>query len=231
MNNEVKKIVKLVAVNSITFIRLIGSLLLPFIYIKYGPIVVASFIIIIFLTDAVDGYLARKLKVATFFGSIIDGSSDKLLNVISFVILGIEYNFMLAPLIIEIAILYTMYSTYRYGGNVQSSKIGKVKTIILDVLVVVSFIVIALPTLNINILANYTEKIINIFSLIILLACLITLYDYLKKNKKARENPNCIAIKHTKRKKKSFNLIKKQLFDTKYYEKHKDESILKQFYI
>ena len=41
---------------------------------------------------------------------MLDAFSDKLLNGISFIILGIEYNIMFAPLILELSILYTNYS-------------------------------------------------------------------------------------------------------------------------
>ena len=141
MTKKSLKTIKLILINSITITRLIGSLILPFVYYKYGASLVSLFIIILFLTDAIDGFLARKLKCSTFFGSILDACSDKLLNAISFIILSLEYTIMLAPLIIEISIMYTIYSTYRYGGNVQASRIGKNKTIILDIFVILSFII------------------------------------------------------------------------------------------
>ena len=236
MEKKTLNIIKLVLVNTITMIRLIGSLMLPFIYSKYGAGFVSLFIIGLFLTDAIDGFLARHLKASTFFGSIIDASSDKLLNAISFIILSLEYSIMFAPLIIEIAIMYTFYSTYRYGGNVQASKIGKIKTIILDILVILSFGIMSLslinkPTKFISYLVNHTEVIITIFGFIILIACLIAFFDYLRKNTYARLNPKSEIIKKTHKKKKSTKLIIKQLFDTNYYIKHKDESIMKQFYI
>lgn len=223
-------------VNFITSIRLIGAFVLPIIYYKWGVNITSLIIICLFITDAFDGFLARKLKVSTFFGSIIDALSDKLLNIVSFIILGIEFNTMLAPLVVEIAILYTMYSTYRYGGNIQSSLLGKIKTIVVDFFVALTFVILALPTLGINTkftstLINYTEVLIIIFSMIILTACLIALLDYLKKNFESRSNPNCMKIKHEKRKLKSKELIKKQLFDTDYYSKHRNESIMRQFYI
>ena len=160
------------------------------------------------VTDFLDGFLARKLKCSTFFGSILDACSDKLLNAISFIILSLEYTIMLAPLIIEISIMYTIYSTYRYGGNVQASRIGKNKTIILDIFVILSFIIMSL-----------------------LIACLIALFDYLRKNTYARLNPKSEEIKAEHKKKKSTKLLFKQLFDTNYYSKHKDESIMRQFYV
>ena len=129
-----------------------------------------------------------------------------------------------------------MYSTYRYGGNVQSSKTGKIKTVILDICVILSFVLISLPLLKSNsniikILIINTNIIITILSFIILTACLITLFDYMKKNNEARENPKSMKIKYENKKKKSNKLIIKELFDTNYYTKHKNESIMKQFYI
>ncbi len=230
------KIIKISLINTITMIRLIGSFILPFIYVKYGPSFASLFIIILFLTDAIDGFLARHLKAATFFGSAADALSDKVLNTVSFIILSLEHTIMLAPLIIEISIMYTFYSTYRYGGNVQASKTGKMKAIVLDIFVILSFVIMSLPLINnksrflLKIIDN-TGFIITIFGFIIIVACLIALFDYLRKNTYARLNPKSVTIKKTHKKKKNIKLIMKQLFDTDYYMKHKDESIMKQLYI
>ena len=166
----------------------------------------------------------------------MDASSDKLLNFISFIILGLEYNIMFAPLIVEICILYTIYSTYRYGGNIQSSITGKIKTIILDICVILCFILMSLPIFKIksefiNYLIENTNNYIILLGIITLISCLVALTDYMMKNKDARTNPKCMNIKYEEKNRKSIKLIIKQLFDTNYYIKHKDEPIMKQFYI
>ena len=236
MNKKVVKWILIVIVNIITSIRLIGAFSLPFIYYHHGASFTATLIIILFSTDAIDGFLARTFKVSTFFGSLMDASSDKLLNMISFVILGLEYNIMFAPLILEIAILYTSYSTYRYGGNVRTLAIGKYKTIILDILVILSFVLISLSSFKISskiisFLINNTFYFIHIFALIITIFCILTLYKYMKENKKARRNPKCMDIKYEEKNRKPIKLIFKQLFDTNYYKKHRTESIMKQLYL
>jgi CDP-diacylglycerol--glycerol-3-phosphate 3-phosphatidyltransferase len=236
MNKKVIKGFLILFVNLITSIRLIGAFTLPFIYHYKGASVVAIYILVLFLSDAIDGFLARLFKVSTFFGSLIDASSDKILNMISFVILGLEYNIMFAPLIIEISILYTSYSTYRYGGNVSTSIIGKIKTIILDIFVIISFILISLNKINhktkfIYSLINNTSLIINVFAIVIVLLCIFTLYDYMIKNKKARSNPKCMEIKYEEKNRKNIKTILSNLFDTDYYRKHKTESIMKQLYL
>ena len=226
---------KLIIVNLVTSIRLIGAIALPFVYYKYGVTQAAVFIIILFLTDTIDGLLARTLHVSTFFGSVMDAVSDKLLNAIAFIILGLEYNIMIAPLAIEVAIMYTSYSTYRYGGNVQSSVTGKIKTVVLDVFVILSFVLLALPTLHVKKyfiikLISLTDFLIHIFGFIILLACLIALVDYMGKNKIARSNPKAMINKYKEKKKKPAKMIISHLFDIEYYKEHKNESIAEQFY-
>lgn len=236
MGKKYIKIFNMTLVNLITATRLVGGFALPFLYAKYGATFSAFLIIILYLTDAIDGFLARHLHVSTFFGSMMDAFSDKFLNAITFIILGIEYNIMIAPIIIEIAILYTGYSTYRYGGVVLSSNAGKIKTVILDVFVILSYVLLCLPALNIKSLfiqklINQTDFIIHIFAFIILVAGLFALVDYLGRNKVARTNPKSDDIKNTKRKKKSFKELLSNIFDTEYYQKHKDEPAMKQFYI
>ena len=236
MNKRALKIIKIILINLISSIRFVGAFLLPFIYHKYGASFTAIIVIILFLTDSIDGFLARSLKCSTFFGSIIDALSDKLLNLISFIILGLEYNIMFAPLIVEISILYTIYSTYRYGGNIQASVIGKIKTIILDICVILCFILISLKAFNlksnfINYIINNIDNYILVLGITTLISCLIALTDYMNKNKQARKDPECMNKKYEQKNKKKTKLIFKQLFDTNYYYKHKDEPIMKQFYV
>ena len=235
MSKKLSRTIKLIVINTLTILRLIGAFILPFIYKNYGSSVVSAVVILLFLTDAIDGFLARKLNASTYFGCIMDAASDKLLNAISFIILGLSYNIMFTPVVIEIAILYTVYSTYRYGGNVQSSYTGKVKTAIVDIVVVLSFLILSLPLLKsnssyINYVISNTEGLTYIFAFIMIISELIALIDYMNKNHEARINPKAMEIKYEEKNRKPWKLIKKQLFDTNYYLEHKNESIMKQLY-
>ena len=204
---------------------------MPFIFYKYGNSVTSLIILILYLSDAIDGFLARKLHLTTFFGCAMDAISDKLLNFVAFILLGIMYNIMFCPLILEITVLLINYLIYRHGGNVQTSKIGRLKTIILDIFVILSFVVISLYALNINIFTdNIIKLLINIFSIMIIIVDFIAIIDYDKKYKSVKNNPKIKHIKYQNRKRKTINDIKHDLFDTEYYLKHKNESILKQFY-
>lgn len=235
MKRNLLKIIELIFVNLITMTRLLGAFALPFIYIYKGPSISSIVILILFLTDAIDGFLARTFKISTFLGSMLDAISDKLLNTVSFILLGLTYKIMIPPLILEISILLISYSTYRYGGNVQSSRVGKIKTIILDICVIFSFVLISLNAFNtnnhiINYFINNVATYINIFGSIISISCIIALLDYTKKYKKVRNNPKNKKISFKGRTRKKFKEVIKDGVDTNYYIIHKDESILEQFY-
>ena len=230
-----KDLIKIILINLITFTRLIGAFTLPFIFVFKGAPIGAIVTIILFTTDWIDGLLARKLNACTLWGAGMDALCDKLLNICSFSLLGSVYNTMILPLLIEIAIMYTNYSSYRYGGNVKSTKIGKIKTVILDVLVILSFCIIGLQVFNSNstillYLINKTPELINLFSCIITVACLIALIDYVKRNKEIRKNPKSEKAKKEIKHLKPFKQLMNDLLDTEYYKKHKEESIIKQFY-
>ena len=235
MKRNLLKIIELIFVNLITMTRLLGAFALPFIYIYKGPSISSIVILILFLTDAIDGFLARTFKISTFLGSMLDAISDKLLNTVSFILLGLTYKIMIPPLILEISILLISYSTYRYGGNVQSSRVGKIKTIILDICVIFSFVLISLNAFNtnnhiINYFINNVAIYINIFGSIISISCIIALLDYTKKYKKVRNNPKNKKISFKGRTRKKFKEVINDGVDTNYYTIHKDESILEQFY-
>ena len=230
-----KDLVKIILINLITLTRLIGAFTLPFIFVFKGAPIGAIVTIILFTTDWIDGLLARKLNACTLWGAGMDALCDKLLNICSFSLLGSVYNTMILPLLIEIAIMYTNYSSYRYGGNVKSTKIGKIKTVILDVLVILSFCIIGLQVFNSNskiiiYLINKTTELINLFSCIITIACLVALTDYVKRNKEIRKNPKSEKAKKEVKHLKPFKQLMNDLLDTEYYKKHKEESIIKQFY-
>jgi len=65
-------------VNAITLYRLIAAPILLTLLFANELLIFKWFLAINFLTDAADGYLARKYKVTSIFGSILDSVSDDL---------------------------------------------------------------------------------------------------------------------------------------------------------
>jgi len=221
-NNFIK-----IFINMITLIRLIGALLLPYICYKYGILIASINILCLFLTDAVDGFLARTFNLSTFLGSLLDVISDKLLNFISFILLTFKIKIMYIPLLLEVFILITNFLIYRKGGNVKASKIGKIKTIIFGIFVTLSYLLIALELLNlINININLS---LNIICIIIIVFSISTLIDYILKYNKVKNNKVNKIIPRNK-KLKNFKEVFSDLVDSNYYYIHKDEPIIKQLY-
>lgn len=235
MKNKVFKNSLLVLINVITLTRLFGAIILPFIYYKYDVSTAALVTLLLFSTDAVDGFLARTLKLSTFFGAAMDALCDKLLSFTAFIILGIEYNIMLCPVVLEATLVLINYLTYRIGGNVQSSLLGKIKTLILDALVILSFVIMSLPIINIEsefktTVINNTNKYITIFAIIIIVAQVVAFIGYNKIYNDAKKDPKVKHIKLQNRQKKNLKEALRDAFDHEYYLKHKDESIIKLVY-
>ena len=77
---------KLLIVNLLTLIRVIGTGVLIPIYKLKGGLIAGIFSLVCYLTDSVDGILARHWKVSTFFGALFDGIADKLFTIVNFIV-------------------------------------------------------------------------------------------------------------------------------------------------
>ena len=120
---EKKKII----VNAITSLRLLATLLIAPIYFAYGGLVSSAVIAGFFLTDFIDGKLARKWHVQTFLGSLLDTISDKTLAVSSLLTLSTVNPLYTLPLLMEIGIFAVNKAIYQEGHNIQANIIGKAK--------------------------------------------------------------------------------------------------------
>jgi len=154
---------KLWIINSLTLIRVIGTIILIPIYQKLGGVYVGILALICYLTDSVDGILARKWRASTFLGAILDGTSDKLFTIINFVVLYLITPYALIPIIFEIAIVIIQCLKFYKKINVQSNVIGKCKVWILAVCVVITFLVSDINCITI-LPINLRMSIINMHS-------------------------------------------------------------------
>lgn len=126
------KLLKFWIVNTITFTRVIGSVVMPIIYFTKGVESLVFFVVLLFLTYCIDGKLSRLWKVESFLGSLLDSISDKLFAFVMLGILSYEYSGLLSVLLLEFIIFVINTLAFTEFKNVQSSKIGKLKTVILD---------------------------------------------------------------------------------------------------
>lgn len=224
--------IKLIIVNLITLSRLIASVLMPIVYFKNGINSFCYFIPFLFLTDLIDGNLSRRFKVETFLGSILDAVSDKLF---AFVLLGIlTYYYPLMILVILLEFIIFMLNTLAFtdNKNIQTSKVGKVKTTVLDINIVLMYLYLCLPLYTKHLSTNLNNLLISIeipfiYVLIgIMIGMqLITLTDYKKKSIK-QINYEKIEFKELKPLKE----ILKLLIDREFYINNKNKKLKELLY-
>lgn len=242
-----KNVIKKVFVNFITGIRAAGTIAIIPIFTNFGYFTAGLTAILFFLTDFIDGQLARRLHVQSFFGSLLDGLSDKAFGIVCLLLLSLENPMFLTIIASEIAILAVNYHSIQKGNNAKSSMQGKVKTCFLSAAIVGSLFAYGAPTLK-EVLnfskVGLLDKMLNINPNIIttciavpaLASSLYVLYDYTKKSKEAdkkREFEEEKRIKEIKKERKELVDRKEflyRLFNTEYYLEHKDDSIKKLLY-
>jgi len=109
------------AVNAITLYRLLAAPVLLILLIHDGLFIFKWLLALSFLTDAVDGYLARKFKVTSAFGAILDSVSDDI--TIGVAITGIilikpeflQQQFLIVALQVVLFATQVGYALIRYG--------------------------------------------------------------------------------------------------------------------
>lgn len=163
-NNDLKHLKKKILVNCITAIRSLGSIAIIPIFFAGGSLQAGLASIGFFATDFIDGFLARHLHVQSFFGSLLDGLSDKAFGIVCLLLLGTLNPIFFAIPLIEVGILAVNYKSMERGNNAKSSIAGKAKTALLAASIAGGFFAYAAPSLK-EVL-NY----INVYSLDTLLS-------------------------------------------------------------
>lgn len=129
--------------NIITISRII-SLILGFIFFINDKIIL-SIIFYVYggISDAFDGYFARKLSAYTKFGQYLDAISDKLYFLSLIIILLIYGNYLvILPLIMEIIISIVNYLVLMKNKKVFTERVGKFKTTLLMIDLIIGIIAI-----------------------------------------------------------------------------------------
>ena len=236
---------KKVIVNLITALRGVGALLLIPIFFNFGPAVMGLSFLGFIATDFIDGFLARKFNCSTFFGAILDGMVDKIFTLVSLgLLLTITPN-MIYPLLLELGILGVGFYSASKGNSAKSSLMGKLKVwgcfLLSDYHTlenILSFI--KLPILDINDI----NKSIKFLTDLAIGAEVATLGSYIVRdiketNDKVRDSElqdnrktlrdrllkDKELLQSIKDNRVSKDDIKDRLFDTEFYQEHKDDSM------
>lgn len=209
-------------VNLITLSRLLGVILLPFIYGNINQNYLVVYIIILLATDFLDGFLARKFNVSTLFGSLFDVLADKVLSLLLLSLILKEHKIITSLLIIEVIITLINIVGALIGSNVSSSKLGKTKTFILSFILFVALIdIFNIHFSFLTIFYNNSVVIINTLTTIGLIMGLIVAVDYIHTHVNYE---NKININKYRWKKK--DELTHALFNTNYFHETIDKPIL-----
>tara|TARA_Y100000768_G_scaffold79783_1_gene56646 strand:- start:454 stop:1002 length:549 start_codon:yes stop_codon:yes gene_type:complete len=123
------------------------------------------FILIIFLSDVLDGFLARKLNVVTQIGKILDPVSDKICLMVMLIFLIQKYGIIFLIFFILISIrdlvlvTLTCYLAINYNYVSQANQLGK-NFMFSCVIMIIMFI------FNFNYFISFTFYIITILLMI-----------------------------------------------------------------
>lgn len=167
--------------NKLTVLRI---LLIPvflfflFFEMQHGRIFAVSVFVIASLTDALDGYIARKHNLITNFGKLMDPLADKLLvcsALIAMIALG-SIPALLVILIISRDFIITSFRALAADNNVVIAAMvsGKIRTAVQMVMII-------------YLLIGFTGEIFDIIGYILMaLAALLTVisaFEYIYKNR------------------------------------------------
>jgi CDP-diacylglycerol--glycerol-3-phosphate 3-phosphatidyltransferase len=133
--------------NRITLLRIITSPLVFYFLFADLPIIAAALFTALILTDAVDGYIARKFDLKTTWGKIFDPLADKVL-ILGILICLIEVRDLTSlPVIVlvfrDLIVMGQRIFLAEKGIVVPASLLGKIKTVIQTAAVL--FLILSLP--------------------------------------------------------------------------------------
>lgn len=131
---------KKIFVNALSISRIIGACLLPIAFKMISVPLLITILAVLFITDFLDGKLSRRWEVRTTGGALLDPLGDKMLAISCMIALLYEHSFLWALLIMEVLIIIlNVYRTLR-GEVVKSSYIGKTKTWLLSIALILGAI-------------------------------------------------------------------------------------------
>lgn len=226
--------------NFVTLLRVIGIFALIPVFKIYGGFATFMLSASCFLTDCIDGLMARELKSSTFFGSLFDALSDKAFLVVNMILLMSISPLAIVPVFFELGIAYVQSVKYNKGMNIKSNMFGKVKMWIAGIIISMSYLLVDKEFLNYlgsNLAINMNDlneiKLFSVLFMPLVLSEILTLGSYIKEyfdeNKKMTpEFKNAKEEEEKKIEEEISNVsFKEIMFEHEYYEKYKDYGNLK----
>ena len=211
--NKIKKHIP----NILTISRLVATPLIVYLGIKNQIIPVIIIAIFIALTDFLDGKLARLWGVSSDIGAKLDTIGDKALAIGLLIILVVDNQMFFYILALETIISLFNIFVFVKERIVESLLIGKIKTWVIFITIILGLINMLLPTIKIFVTIFI---IITVILQIISLIAYISGYSnrkYLKKKKNIDQTEYYKIVKEI--------LENEEFLKRKEYEHHFNESV------
>ncbi len=225
MTKRTQKII----VNFLTISRIIGAFFLPFIFVNTDVVSLFVLLAVLFLTDFLDGKLSRRWKVQTVGGMLLDPLADKVLAISCIGALIFNHSYLWVLLVLECAICIINLFRMIKGEVVTSNFIGKFKTWILSITLVLGAInlynadfvnfLVELCGIDTDIF-TVTDELVFIMTMLTTGCELVTFASYIKEgldNKRARRTPA--------KKLKKIEEIVMRLFDEEMFSEDKNRPL------
>ncbi|MBQ8192484.1 MAG: CDP-alcohol phosphatidyltransferase family protein [Bacilli bacterium] len=144
MKEKIKKVLP----NIITLSRVIALVIGFILFLKEKIVMSICLYIYGSISDALDGYLARKWNAYTKLGGYLDATSDKL-YALSIIVISVMYGnyLILIVSILEIIISIINYLVIRKNGSAHTERVGKFKMTLEFILLITSLIMIKIKHL------------------------------------------------------------------------------------
>ncbi len=129
-----------ILVNLITTFRFLITIFLMSIFRNINEIEYLVLIVCLLLSDFIDGRLARRFRVQTFYGSNMDTIADKALFITLMLLLLEKIPIIWFPLFGEILIAFVNVIGKVKGKKTESSNLGKIKTWIVSITIILCYV-------------------------------------------------------------------------------------------
>lgn len=198
-------------VNALTIFRCIFTFAMPFLIDNISNIAFILIIAILFFTDCLDGFISRKYNAQTLFGSMMDTIADKVLCIVLILCISNKTTILYMILVGEILI-----ATMNLIGTINSVPlvaimVGKAKMWFLAVTTILGYVYYF----------GWCDKIYVIVpGIIVVIMQIFVILGYGNKIRRVKE------VRKEKIKFKKGAELKYALFNTEYYLKTMDVSIL-----
>ncbi len=168
--------------NILTISRIVLTAIIPILLLQQSlQNLILSLILFIIasVTDFLDGYIARKYKIITTFGKIVDPIADKIMIITVFTLFGLLnwYSMIwLIPIVLR-EVFVTIYRFYKLkkGFTISADKLGKIKTTIQITTVIYIFLYHIIQQMTVNLSIEYLLQWVQYLLLSITVA--ITIYS------------------------------------------------------